>query len=105
VTAAVLTFLLERTRKRWLANDKSYLRNLALIVLVASATALISALTWWTWNRVATDVHLLFGLSPCVWMALLFGGATAASLICVLTALGLLIRHLMSTSRASKSKP
>lgn len=81
------------------------MQNLVLIVAVALATALIAALTWWTWNHVATDVDLLFGFSPCIWMAALFGGATIASLACAGGASILLFRHIRASQKAAKSKP
>ena len=81
------------------------MRNLALITVVATTTSLIAALTWWTWDHVATEVDLLFGLSSCAWMALLFGGATTASLSCAVVAFVLLFRHLKASHNASKSKP
>lgn len=105
ITAAVLTFLVERTQKRQLVGDSAYMQNLALITVVSSATALIAALTWWTWDHVATGVDLLFGLPPCVWMAVLFGGATAASLVCAVGASVLLFRHRKASRKAAQSKP
>ena len=104
ITAAVLTFLLERTQKRRRVGDTPYMQNLVLVTVVASATALIAALTWWTWNAVATDVDLLFGLPPCAWMAILFGGTMAASLCCAVGASILFTRHLRASRKASKSK-
>jgi ABC-type multidrug transport system fused ATPase/permease subunit len=100
-----LTFLLERTQKRRLVQDASYMQNLVLIIIVALATALIAALTWWAWDHVATNVDLLFGLSPCFWMAVLFGGATIASLGCAGAASLLLFRHVRASRKAGKSKP
>lgn len=105
ITAAVLTFLLERTQKRRRAGDSAYMQNLVLVIVIATATALIAALTWWTWNQVATDVDLLFGLPPCVWMAVLFGGATAASIGCAVAASILLFRHVKVSHKAAKSQP
>jgi hypothetical protein len=105
VSAAVLTYILDRTRKKQLVGDTVYLHNLTLIFVVGIATALIAGLTWWTWAHAATGVALLFGLSSCLWLGVLFGGTTLAAAACAIWAAWQLIPHLRQTRQAAKKDP
>lgn len=105
VAAAILTFVAERTVRRFRARDPVYMRNLILLILISAVTAVLSALTWWVWDVAATDVSLLFGWSGDVWLGLVFGGALVVAASCMIAAAVALARYLHAGRKSTRWQP
>jgi hypothetical protein len=106
IAVAVLAFLGERTVRRRRARDSAYQRNLGLMVFAAAATLLLALLCWSTWSAAApAGVKLLLGLDSRVWLAVVFGLASAGALACLAGAGVLLARYRRDARGAESWEP
>jgi hypothetical protein len=80
IALTVLTFLVERTVRRYRARDRPYQRNLVLIILASAAAILLAVLALSTWLKAAPrGIELVFGWDSRTWLTLIFGLAIAAA--------------------------
>jgi hypothetical protein len=80
IALTVLAFLVERTVRRYRARDRTYQRNLVLIIVASGSAILLAVLALSTWMETAPHgIELVFGWDSRTWLALIFGlGITAA---------------------------
>jgi hypothetical protein len=87
IAFGLLVFIAQRTVRRYRAGDPTYQLNLILTMGASASTALLTVLSWSTWDAAAPHgVHLLLDWDSRTWLAIVFGSGTVAAGGCLITA-------------------